>query len=117
MPRQIDKKLEVVGRLARGLKSGKYITNKGLVTELCDQYPEFRGHPNPIIASDFCVNSISGYSIRQPDGGSKPRILYKIAHNRYLRYEPQLHGSWACRVINGKKTVIQTRPPAQPRKP
>jgi hypothetical protein len=108
MARQIDKKLDVVGRLARDLKSGQYITNKGLVTELCDQYHEFKGHPNPIVAADFCVNCVSGYSIQQPGGGSKPKILYKIAYNRYVRYEPRLHGSWACRVINGKKTVIGT---------
>lgn len=108
MVRQIDKKLNVVNRLARGLKPGQYITNKGLVTELCAQYPEFTGHRNPIIAADFCVNPISGYSALQQGGGAKPMILYKIADNRYVRYEPQLHGSWACRVINGKKTVFRT---------
>jgi len=108
MARQIDKKLAVVDRLARGLKSSDYITNKGLVTALCDQYHEFKGHPNPIIAADFCANSISGYDVQQPGGGSKHKILFRTAHNRYVRYDPQLHGSWACRVIDGKKTVIRT---------
>jgi hypothetical protein len=108
MVRQIDKKLAVVDRLARGLKPGDYITNKGLVTALCDQYPEFKGHPNPIVAADFCANSKSGYDVRQPGGGSKHKILFKIADNRYVRYDPQSHGSWECRLIDGKKTVIRT---------
>jgi len=109
MARQIDRILGVVNRLARGLKSDEYITNKRLVTELRNQYPGF-GYPNPVVAADFCANSVSGYGL-QRDGSFKRRhnpILFKIAHNRYIRYQPQLHGSWACRVTNGKKTVIRT---------
>lgn len=110
MARQTEKKLDVVRRLARDLKPGQYITNKGLVEALCNRYPEFKGHPNPIIAADFCANSKSGYSI--PDeGGSGGRscdpILFRRAHNQYVSYDAVLHGSWACCLIDGKKTVIQ----------
>jgi hypothetical protein len=109
MTRQLDKILDVVDRLARDLKSDEYITNKRLVRELRNQYAGFN-YINPVIAADFCANSISGY-VLQPDGSCKRRynpILFKIEHNRYIRYQPQLHGSWACFVVNGKKTLIQT---------
>ena len=59
---QTEKRLDVVRRLARDLEPGQYITNKGLVEALCKQYPEFRGHPNPIVAADFGANCKSGYS-------------------------------------------------------
>jgi hypothetical protein len=105
---QIKKILEVVDRISQGLKPNEYITNKRLVTELRHRYAGF-DYPNPLVAADFCVNSISGYEQR-PDGTFEKRypILFKIALNRYVRYQPQVHGSWACIVINGKKTVIRT---------
>lgn len=110
MARQIDKILGVVDRLARNLKPNEYITNKGLKTELCNQYPEFEGHRNPIEAADFSANNISGYNVRQLDGSfkrSRNPILFRSAYNCYIRYEPQIHGPWECRIINGKKTVIR----------
>jgi hypothetical protein len=111
MVRQIDKRLDVVRHLAENLGPGEYITNKGLETELCNRYPEFKGHPNPIIAADFCANSISGYS--SPEEGRKGKrshapILFRRAKNQYVKYDPALHGSWECHHINCRKKVIKT---------
>jgi len=111
MATQTEKRLDVVSRLARDLGLGQYITNKDLVEALCKRYPEFRGHLNPIVAADFSANSKSGYS--SPKEGRKGKrsrdpILFKRAYNQYVKYDPALHGSWECHLINGKKKVIKT---------
>jgi len=112
MARQVDKRLNLVDRLARGLKLGEYITNKRLVTELRKAYPEFR-YQNPIVAADFSANCKSGYDVPGLGGSFRRRydpILFRLTPNRYVRYQPKIHGAWACRIINGRKDVFRTPP-------
>jgi hypothetical protein len=112
MARQTDKRLDVVDRLARGLKPGEYITNKRLVTELRKAYPEF-GYRNPIVAADFSANCKSGYNVPGLGGSFSRRYepnLFRVTRNRYVRYQPKLHGAWECCTINGKKNMFRKPP-------
>ena len=103
----------VAHELARRRKPGQTITNKQLVDTLCDKYPELKGKPGRIIAADHAANSPSGYSIKiKRESGEYewdrryPAVLFTVAYNEYVKYDPKLHGFWTCREIDGKKTVV-----------
>ena len=110
---QGQKKWNVVHGLVKNLGAGQYITNKQVVVALFKKYPEFNRHPNPIMAADFCANSPSGYDKKQSNGSyerSYKPVLFKIAYNQYIRYNPQVHGLWMCKIINGRKKVLKILP-------
>lgn len=104
----VVKKRKFMNEIAEALQSEEKISSGKILKKLFKKYPEFEDKTNPLIVADYAANSTSGYPSPKKDSTKHPcPVLFRVAHNTYIKYDESIHSKYICVLDKHGKKVLK----------